>query len=175
MAVPRPFQRGQNSSEITYSSAKHQEINILHEMTLWEEMQKFLSHVYRRREVIQSIAAFHLGVSTKENCHIAPRNDWIQGSFNLCIPIVVQHGNHRPDQRVIIRLPLPYRVGETFHPGNADEKLRCEAGAYIWLQENCPDVPIAHLYGFGLSTGQSVRDKCTHRINICQSCNSSPL
>lgn len=26
----------------------------------------------------------------------------------------------------------------------------------MWLQENCPDVPIPHMYGFGLSTGKTV-------------------
>ncbi|KAJ0417842.1 hypothetical protein BJY00DRAFT_288788 [Aspergillus carlsbadensis] len=40
-------------------------------------------------------------------------------------------------------------------PGNGDEKVRCEAGAYAWLQENCPDVAIPELYGFALSTGQT--------------------
>ncbi|ERF74114.1 hypothetical protein EPUS_06383 [Endocarpon pusillum Z07020] len=54
----------------------------------------------------------------------------------------------------MIRFPLPYQVGEAFRPGNADEKLRCEAGAYVWLQENCPALRIPFLYGFGLSTGQ---------------------
>ncbi|KKK15094.1 hypothetical protein AOCH_005603 [Aspergillus ochraceoroseus] len=42
-----------------------------------------------------------------------------------------------------------------FRPGNGDEKVLCEAGTYAWLQDNCPDVPIPHLYGFGLSTGES--------------------
>jgi hypothetical protein len=52
---------------------------------------------------------------------------------------------------------LPYRIGEDCCPGNGDEKVRCEAGTYAWLQENCPTVPIPRLYGFGLSTGQTVR------------------
>jgi hypothetical protein len=51
---------------------------------------------------------------------------------------------------------LPYRVGEAFRPGNGDKKVRCEAGTYAWLQENCADVPIPRLYGFALSTGETV-------------------
>ncbi|PWY66961.1 hypothetical protein BO83DRAFT_451488 [Aspergillus eucalypticola CBS 122712] len=57
---------------------------------------------------------------------------------------------------MVLRLPLPYRIGEDFMPGNGDEKVKCEAGTYAWLQENCPDVPIPELYGFGLSTGEAV-------------------
>ncbi|KAI9721625.1 MAG: hypothetical protein M1828_005116 [Chrysothrix sp. TS-e1954] len=53
-----------------------------------------------------------------------------------------------------MRFPLPYKVGEAFRPGNADEKIRCEAGAYAWLRENCADVPIPHLYGFAVSSGR---------------------
>ncbi|PGH13393.1 hypothetical protein AJ79_03672 [Helicocarpus griseus UAMH5409] len=39
-------------------------------------------------------------------------------------------------------------------PGNADEKVRCEAGACVWLQQECPSIPIPYLHGFGLSNGQ---------------------
>ncbi|RFU31918.1 hypothetical protein B7463_g4434, partial [Scytalidium lignicola] len=152
MAMPRRLLRG----EITYSSAKLDETNILHKLTLWEERNKFFNYTHCKRYLIQTIAAHHLGLSTKENCRISGPDDWLHGSFNLCIPITVESGNNRLDQRLIIRFPLPYRVGEAFRPGNADEKLRCEAGAYAWLQENCPDVPIPYLFGFGLSTGQSL-------------------
>ncbi|BDD60167.1 hypothetical protein MAP00_005321 [Monascus purpureus] len=55
----------------------------------------------------------------------------------------------------MFRLPLPYRVGDAFRPGNGDEKVRCEAGTYAWLEENCPDVPIPRFYGFGVSTGET--------------------
>jgi hypothetical protein len=36
------------------------------------------------------------------------------------------------------------------------KKIRCEAGTYAWLQENCPDVLIPKLYGFSLSTAETV-------------------
>lgn len=60
-----------------------------------------------------------------------------------------------PVKKVFVRLPLPYKVGEAPYPGNAEEKLRCEAATYIWIQNNCPDVPIPHLRGFGFSNGHS--------------------
>ena len=55
-----------------------------------------------------------------------------------CIPIHVDKWS----KRVLIRLPLPYKVGESPCPGNADEKLRCEAATFIWMRENCPEIPI---------------------------------
>ena len=47
-------------------------------------------------------------------------------------------------------IPLPYRVGETFWPDNADEELRCVAGTYVWLQQPASSISIPRLYGFGL-------------------------
>jgi hypothetical protein len=54
------------------------------------------------------------------------------------------------------RSTLPYKVGECIYSGNAEEKLRIEAATYIWLRENCPDIPIPELLGFGLPGGHSV-------------------
>ena len=48
----------------------------------------------------------------------------------------------------MIRFALPYKVGQEDFLGNMDEKLRCEAATYIWIQENCPDVPVPTLLGF---------------------------
>lgn len=62
-------------------------------------------------------------------------------SFNVCIPVTISpwEGKEQPGRRVLIRFPLPYRVGEAFRPGNGDEKIRCEAGAYAYLQEKRDD------------------------------------
>jgi hypothetical protein len=45
-----------------------------------------------------------------------------------------------------------------FRPGNVDEKLRTEAATYIWLQSNCPNIPVPRLFGFGFPGTQSVLD-----------------
>lgn len=65
--------------------------------------------------------------------------------LHLCLPIHVKNRKNHSEKRVIIRFPLPYKVGEEFFPGNAEEKLRCEAATYIWIQESCPNIPIPHL------------------------------
>lgn len=55
-----------------------------------------------------------------------------------------------------MRFASPFKIGDLPFPGNADEKVRTEAGTYAWLQENCPTIGIPHLYGFGLSNGRRV-------------------
>lgn len=34
------------------------------------------------------------------------------------------------NNQLVVLFPLPYCVGEAPWPGNADEKIRCEAGTY---------------------------------------------
>lgn len=108
---------------------------------------------------MKSVVAHHLNLGSANVCHIARIEDWFRGSFNVCIPITIEEWERRRQlgNRVVLRFPLPYRVGEDFRPGNGDEKIQCEAGSYAWLQQNCPDIPIPRMYGFALSTGESVR------------------
>ena len=51
---------------------------------------------------------------------------------------------------------MPYKVGEDLYPGSVDEKLSCEVAAYAWMQANCPDIRIPHLYGFGTTSDEHV-------------------
>lgn len=144
--------------EITYSTAKRKEVNILHRLTYPEKQNQFFAHIDDSHDWIKAVVAHHLNVHPS-TCDVADSDsEWIYGSFNLCVPVAVRSWKTRdqPGRRVLLRLPLPYKVGEDFHPGNSDEKVRCEAGTYAWLQENCPEVPIPRLYGFALSSGETV-------------------
>ncbi|KAI1504954.1 hypothetical protein F5X99DRAFT_331996 [Biscogniauxia marginata] len=78
---------------------------------------------------------------------------WKAGSFNVVIPVLIQAKGRTGNERVYVRFPLPYKVGEAEYPGNVEEKLRTEIATYIWLQKHCPDVPIPILHGFGLPDG----------------------
>jgi hypothetical protein len=77
---------------------------------------------------------------------------WIQGSFNVCIPVFI-HAR----KKVMIRFPLPYKIGEPTHPGNAEEKLRCEVATYASIWSQRPSIPTPRLWGFGFPGGLSVR------------------
>lgn len=148
MARTRKLRRGQ---EVTYSWAKTREQNLLialqnHEQTV-NQFNGFLDHA----ALIQQTVAHHMGISPNE-CKLDIAKNWMFGSYNVCIPVIINGC-----KQVLIRFPISHRVGESFRPGNADEKIRCEAGTYAWLNENCPSVPVPRLYGFALSTGQTVR------------------
>ncbi|QVM06086.1 hypothetical protein D8B26_000799 [Coccidioides posadasii str. Silveira] len=140
--------------EITYSFAKDEEVNILHRLGYVKQRAKFFDVLHHKRAWMRSIVAHHLGASPNA-CSVAGPEDWIYGSFNVCIPVTVSSSWRRKRQRLMLRFPLPYRVGDHFCPGNSDEKLRCEAGTYAWLQQNATDVPIPHMYGFAVSTGET--------------------
>ncbi|GLA68231.1 hypothetical protein AtubIFM55763_003300 [Aspergillus tubingensis] len=141
--------------EITYAAAKEQDSNILHELGYRDQKIRYFTHLYRNRKLIESIVAHHLNLPSADTCHAVDVEEWIHGSFNVCIRVEVDSQGRDPRKQLMIRFPLPYRIGENSCPGNADEKVRCEAGTYSWLQENCPTIPIPQLYGFGLSTGQT--------------------
>ncbi|KAM5441184.1 hypothetical protein MferCBS31731_003612 [Microsporum ferrugineum] len=141
--------------EITYSDIKNEEVNILNELRYFEDQTRFFTDLANRDGWIKSVVAHHLNIDPSR-CDLAESAEWLKGSFNICIPVTIQGWiRGQSKHRVLLRLPLPFKVGEAFRPGNADEKIRCEAGTYAWLQENHPDIPIPQLYGFSLSSGES--------------------
>ncbi|EAS32274.3 uncharacterized protein CIMG_03298 [Coccidioides immitis RS] len=136
--------------EITYSAAKELETNVLHSLGFLDQQNKYFEDLPWKSHVIEAVVAHHLNlVST--GCHVADPKEWLSGTFNVCIPIYV---DNKQDPSFLLRLPLPHRVGENVNPGNADEKILCEVGTYIWLQHNCPEVHTPRLHGYGLSNGQ---------------------
>merc|ERR1712000_518727 len=116
---------------VTYEEARQRETNTLHQLTYPKAQLEFYNFLYRRQILIQKRVAHHLNVPSS-TCQVAAPKDWMQGSFNLCIPVTLADS-----KRVLIRFPLPYRVGDKVCPGNADEKVRCEAATYVWMQKEC--------------------------------------
>lgn len=134
--------------EITYSEARREEVDILRRLQYYDQQQEFFVGLAAQTELIKAIVTHHLGLFSTAQCQVAGVEEWLHGSYNVCIPVSIRDWNVRAQSgtRVLLRLPLPYRLGEDFRPGNADEKIRCEAGTYAWLQGNCPDIPIPRLY-----------------------------
>ncbi|TQV92473.1 hypothetical protein V2A60_007161 [Cordyceps javanica] len=143
------------SGPITFSAASRRSTNVLQSLLYPQRKLAFYSYIQERFELLAELVAHHLGTRPDEIL-VAPQAWWRHGSFNLCIPVRVNADLEKTGlpQFVMIRFPLPYRVGEVTHPGNSDEKLRCEAATYAWIDENCPDVPIPKLFGFGLGTNE---------------------
>ncbi|QPG95177.1 hypothetical protein C2857_007774 [Epichloe festucae Fl1] len=143
------------SGPITLSEAKEKVFDVVHRLEYPQLKRAFFQRLQSQSHLIRAIVAHHLGVDPV-NCEVSPPEYWRHGSFNVCVPARVDAPDPGQPSFVMVRLPLPYRVGETTRPGNADEKLRCEAATYAWLQGHCPSVPIPHLYGVGLATGQQL-------------------
>ncbi|PYI11224.1 hypothetical protein BO78DRAFT_303496 [Aspergillus sclerotiicarbonarius CBS 121057] len=139
--------------QITLASALDDDDNVLQELQYPEQRIQFYTYLLTNRSGIEAIVSHHLGLKGKHTCQIGEVKEWISGSFNVCIPVYIESWSGNARERVLIRFPLPYKVGEFKHPGNAEEKLRCEAATFIWIHENCPSIPIPHLWGFGFADG----------------------
>lgn len=154
MSLPLPLLRG----TITLSEALDEDDDILKELSYPDKRLNFYCYLYQHRKAIEDLVAFHLGVR-KDACKVAGEfSEWVHGSFNACVPVSIDKSATCGAGKVFIRFPLPYKVGESQCPGNAEEKLRCEVATYIWIQSHCPDILIPCLRGFGFAGGLSVCD-----------------
>ncbi|PLB45671.1 hypothetical protein P170DRAFT_457965 [Aspergillus steynii IBT 23096] len=147
-----PLLRG---NSIALEDALTDDDNILHRLDYPRKQKEFWERLVSHKSEIEELVSFHLGA---KHCRIGAEEDWMFGSYNVCIPVEV---NPPSDERVLIRNPLPFKIGEPNFPGNADEKLRCEVVTYIWIRENAPSVPIPILHGFGFPGGQTfIKPSC---------------
>ncbi|KIM93093.1 hypothetical protein OIDMADRAFT_46378 [Oidiodendron maius Zn] len=139
--------------KITYSEAADQEHNVLQQLTYWQKREDFITYLLQHAGEIEDVVSCYLRLNGTETCRLSHPKDWIHGSFNICLPVNVDNWRQRPGGRVMVRFPLPFKVGDSYHPGNAEEKVRCEAATYAWIREKCPDVPIPYLWGFAFAGG----------------------
>ncbi len=138
--------------KITLEEACDDEDNILQELDYPQQRLDFCVHLLQSEGELLKTVARHLNISP-ESCKLSPVEEWRHGSFNWCIPVYL---DWKGRSRVLLRIPLPYKVGEIRFPGNVDEKLRCEAATYIYIEENNSDIPVPKLWGFGFTNGANV-------------------
>lgn len=120
----------------------------------WNHLQEeFFDYLEAETTTIETIVSQHLDLTVHQPCRMSERPQWLHGSYNVCIPVFIS--NWRA-QRVLIRCPFPHRLGGLQKTALMEEKLRCEAASYAWISQNCPRVPIPHLWGFGLPGGLCV-------------------
>lgn len=93
---------------------------------------------------MKRVVVYYLGLRSTDVCHIVETKDWLCGSFNIYVPVIIDNWKCRqqPGHHVLLQFPLPYRVSEGFQHGNGDKKIQCEAGAYAWLKQNCVPIPL---------------------------------
>jgi hypothetical protein len=144
--------------EISLSTALDDDDNVAQELSYPERRLEFYIYLYQHRTSIESIVSYHINLNEKQTCRVGEVKEWLAGSFNVCIPVGINGQDDNSRKRVLIRFPLPYKVGEIQHPGDADEKLRCEAATFIWIRQNCASIPIPRLRGFAFAQDPCVSE-----------------
>ncbi|KAH7418655.1 hypothetical protein BKA64DRAFT_717335 [Cadophora sp. MPI-SDFR-AT-0126] len=134
---------------ITYESALKKDTNLISEAAYFEAATELYQSLWDQRQIIQALVKHHLRLSNRDTCIVSPKDQWIRGSFNVCIPIKVRSSSCH--KKLIFRCPMPHKLAEHQYPGTVDEKLGSEVGAYVWLEHQCRDIRIPHLYGFGFT------------------------
>ena len=142
--------------ELTLDAALGSVDDMLLELSYPSQQAALYSRLREQQSRIEALVSFHLGLSITQCCRMSETREWMSGYYNVCVPIYVDGWVKFPSKRVIIRIPLPYKLGEATNPGNVEEKLRCEVATFIWIKEQCPEVPIPYLWGFGFPSGQCV-------------------
>ncbi|OAF54176.1 hypothetical protein VC83_09550 [Pseudogymnoascus destructans] len=134
---------------ITFESAEKVEANVIRQLGYGPAAAELRQELWKERREIEAIAKHHLGLGSELSYTVLEQSTWIQGGFNICVPIEANLG--KLSKKLIFRCPMPHKLAESIYPGTVDEKLSCELGAYMWMQDKCPDIRIPHLYGFGFS------------------------
>ena len=139
---------------ITYSSAANKDGNLINKLAHVPALKQLYRDLLREKDAICSLTKHHLGLGHGDVCVVLPHDQWLRGSFNVCVPVEVTSGTSV--RKLMLRCCLPHKLAEERYPGTVDEKLGCEVGAYVWMQRNCSDIRIPHLYGFGFSDHRHV-------------------
>ena len=119
--------------EITLDAFLEEEQDMLRRLIYPNKRIDFLAYLLDHSAEIEAVVSYHLGLKGNKSCCLTSLDDWIHGSFNMCIPVYVQKWKNLLEKRVMIRFPLLYKIdGEEFS-GNAEEKLRYKVATYIWV------------------------------------------
>ncbi|POR34351.1 Uncharacterized protein TPAR_05431 [Tolypocladium paradoxum] len=137
---------------ITIESAIEEENNIINWVSYGPATDRLYQELWEQRDSMEALVKHHLALGRQDMCIVLPPHHWIRGSFNVCVFVEVKSGSS--SRKVIFRCPMPHKLAEARYPGSIHEKLSCEVGAYMWVEENCPEIRSPHLFGFGFLDGR---------------------
>lgn len=138
----------------SFESAAEAETNFLLSVHHQRAAESLRRRLWDQRASIAAVVRHHLRLRRDDVCTVLPPESWLQGGFNICIFIDVDSGGFT--RRLVFRCPMPHKLAEHRYPGTIDEKVGCEVGSYVWMQEYCADIRIPSLYAFGLRDGRHV-------------------
>lgn len=147
---------------ITYESAAQHQSDTLTQLEFTARIRAFNEHLLNHASDIQDLVSHHLGLSASESCAVI-KGSWKRGSFNICVPVEISRRG-KPSERVIARFAIP--LAGFAEIDAIDEKTECEAATFAWLQDNCPDIPTVHVFGFSFS-GSTVRLRPLSLTTLC--------
>lgn len=150
---PMPAALDLLNRQIEFQSAIDHQSNILTKLDNVQETRDVYAYLFERTGDINALTAHYLGVD-RAQCVVSHWEEWIRGSFNICIPVRVKGQRGETDKTVLMRCPMAYTLGKDI--GVVDEKIACEVATYAWMQDHCPEVKIPDLLGFGFSDGRKV-------------------
>ncbi|KAK4096106.1 hypothetical protein N658DRAFT_490200 [Parathielavia hyrcaniae] len=139
---------------ITCSSALRNNADVIEQATHVAAAEELCRVLWDGRGTIESLVRHHLRLGVGDFCVVAPCDRWTRGGFNVCVPVETRsrRSAHSPPTRLMFRCPMPHKLAEARHPGTVDEKLSCEVGTYVWMQDRCSDIRIPHLYCTALAS-----------------------
>ena len=143
-----------------WEEAEEEDDNMLVKLERPRLQREFFDYLESHTTEIKGLVAQQLSLRQHQQCIVADRSEWLHGDFNACVPVTVS--NWRA-QKLLVRCPFPYMFKGLRGSDNVDEKIRCEAATFAWVERNCSQVPIPRLRGFGLPSGLSVSRESRRR------------
>ncbi|KAI9163527.1 hypothetical protein HJFPF1_05144 [Paramyrothecium foliicola] len=147
VAMPHALQL--SGRPVTYSEAASMGRDVLNGLELSTEDLPWYHYLWSQQTWMEELLKSQLGLGKKDVCRVPPPGEWIRGAFNVCIPVTVVSGD--VVTKYVIRCPLPHRLVTV-----GGDSMSSEVGAYVWMQEKCPDIPIPRLIGFGFADGRQI-------------------
>lgn len=152
--MPTALLKLDHRKPITYESALKKDANIISQTAHFQAAEELCQTLWDQKHTIQALVKYHLRLGSRDTCIVKAQDQWIRGSFNICIPVEVR--STRFHKKFIFRCPMPHKLAEDKYPGTVDEKLSSEVGMYVWMQDRLPHIRIPYLYAFGFSDHRHV-------------------
>lgn len=79
--------------EITYSVAKEKEVNILYQLSYPSQEAQIFVLPKSKQSCIRAIVSHHLNLQSTSAYQVADAEEWLHGSYNVCIPVTIVECN----------------------------------------------------------------------------------
>lgn len=117
--------------------------------------EKLCQELWGEKNTIEALAKHHLRLGNQDERAVLPPDHWIRGNFSVCV--FVNAKSSSSFRKAVFRCPMPHKLAKARYPSSISEKLSCEIGASVWVEENRPEIRSTHVFGLGYLDGRLVR------------------